>query len=944
MLAPMCMLVAAFVIALLFASAVPAYAANSSKSASKVPEGTLTVTADAYAVESPAKHADPEPDSAPPPEPEAPASAAQPSQTASEAPAAPAQHEQPAPAEPKPSAPAEPASAAPEPESAARHSADEPQNVSTEQSSSPSTKAAESTTTEAKQLADAQASDTPSSSQANETQPVATADASQNAPSNENKSETKQVKSENVSSIATASTTTNATTERTENASPQLKTQSNDGKGSISVIEPHAADITYSASEGGAVILGADETQSGSSKSVTEHHDNSLTGKSVGATAIPEDGFHFVRWIDALTGATLSSSPTFVPDQPDGGWPVSTNITAVFARDMYVLILDPNGGTAGGGGGSSGVITLEITPGTDFKIPVNGSDAVSMTKAGSAFVGWKAVADPSKTGTTTDSYAIADGQILDAATESSLSRLGFLDLDWSNENTPTLTLQAQWLVGQVAIKYKADDGGLLASNSNPSGIASTIVSEIMDANTGVHAYDSTNVGPNGVTAVADARNHFAGWTVSGSSNVFKSDEAKSADLSSEVVTRMTYYPNNTNMPSKYHAATFTASFAPNTYVFAYEANGGTGSIGSASVTYGSTLTAASSGLTRKGYNLKGWNLSADGSGTAVALGAKLDAASIDSMIASGAISDEDAATATLYAQWEYAGGDDPEPEPDPNPKPSPKPSYIPTPVVVTDIEPATVPTNKTTKNTENTETTSEKKTKTDTKTEKKSDTKTDTKSESKTETKNETKSDSGSEPVNPVTEDATTPTNSQTTAASQPMAEPETPAVGLGAEATAATTTAATTADKTPVEKEKAGLLATDKGKGANDAKPVVVRESYNDFSGSSNSGEESSNVLNQLMTPEGMQTATTTVAAVAAVGAIAGLVGVGVSVAGAAMIGAATIGTASAIGLTTAADLAADLAASAALGGAAAGFGGKRRRKEEEEGEDGLESQEQTS
>lgn len=886
-------LAVAFVVALLALSAPPAYAANSSKSSPKVPQGSLTVAADAYAVESPSSKADSAPEPAPDPEPaqaapaeqtpEAPAPAAQPAQQAPEAPAA---------AESEPAAPAASPSAPAQPEFS-------------EQSSSSNDQVSEP------------------SDQPDETQSVAAADTS--AEPSESSQETHENVSGASSALSTASdSSTPSTAGATENVGPSLKTQSNDDKGSISVLDPHEATITYSASDNGWVAQGTADEHGDKSKSVSEHHDNSLTANAVGATAIPDDGYHFVRWIDVMTGATVATSITFAPVRPDNGWPVSMNVAAVFARDMYVLILDPNGGTAGGGGGSSGVVTMEVTPGSNFQIPVNGSDTVSMTKAGSAFVGWNTVANPGKA-SSSDSYAIADGQILDAATESSLERLNFLGLDWSNENIPTLTLYAQWLVGQVAIKYKADDGGMIALNNGSSENASTIVSEIMDANTGVHAYDASSVGPSGASAIADARKHFAGWTVSGSTNKFDSDEATDADLSSDVVTRMTYYPNNTNMPSKYHAATFTASFAPNTYILEYEANGGTGSIDSTSLTYGSTVTTASTGLTRNGYKLTGWNLSADGSGTSVALGATLDSSSIDSMISSGVINDENAASAKLYAQWEYVGGEDPEPETDTNQTVTPTPT--PTPIMLPDPEPATTP-----KTTSNTKTTTKQKT--EEKTEKK--------------TKAETKEDPEPEPVpDPVTPEEEEDNNKSSDTPTSRTSEPEYTAPAASSVAPTATpaataATAAADAAKTPVEREKAGALASDKGKDGASGGPVVARESYNDFSASAANGNDD-NVLNKLMTPEGMQTASTTVVAVAAVGAIAGLVGVGVSVAGAAMIGAATIGTASAIGLTTAADLAADLAASAAIGAVGAGAS-RRRKEEEEEGEDGLETPEQAS
>lgn len=67
-------------------------------------------------------------------------------------------------------------------------------------------------------------------------------------------------------------------------------------------------------------------------------------------------------------------------------------------------------------------------------------------------------------------------------------------------------------------------------------------------------------------------------------------------------------------------------------VLTYNANGGTGTIANQT---GTTITLASSGFTKEGYNLAGWNTQADGSGTSYALG---QTASFE-------------ADTTLYAIW-----------------------------------------------------------------------------------------------------------------------------------------------------------------------------------------------------------------------------------------------------------------------------------------------------
>ena len=142
----------------------------------------------------------------------------------------------------------------------------------------------------------------------------------------------------------------------------------------------------------------------------------------------------------------------------------------------------------------------------------------------------------------------------------------------------------------------------------------------------------------------------------------------------------------------------------------------------------------------------------------------------------------------------------------------------------------------------------------------------------------------------------------------------------------AVATNGALAADRS-VGSEEPGLLASTNKSTGSDSPIVAYDSSSSNYVTGGGSGEGES-VLDQLMSPEGLKETSTTFAAVAAVGTLMGLVGLGASMAGAAIVGAATIGTAGAVGLSTAADLAADLAAAGAAGGAAA----KRRRKDEEE------------
>lgn len=82
---------------------------------------------------------------------------------------------------------------------------------------------------------------------------------------------------------------------------------------------------------------------------------------------------------------------------------------------------------------------------------------------------------------------------------------------------------------------------------------------------------------------------------------------------------------------------YNVYYTPDTYTVSYNANGGTGSMGSNTATYDSTYTTASNGFSRTGYNFTGWNTRADGNGTSYA--------------ANVSFTYRYAGNITLYAQW-----------------------------------------------------------------------------------------------------------------------------------------------------------------------------------------------------------------------------------------------------------------------------------------------------
>ena len=75
------------------------------------------------------------------------------------------------------------------------------------------------------------------------------------------------------------------------------------------------------------------------------------------------------------------------------------------------------------------------------------------------------------------------------------------------------------------------------------------------------------------------------------------------------------------------------------HTVSYNANTGSGSIAAQTKYYGTDINLASSGFSKTGYRLTGWNTAANGSGQAYALGAKYTVNSTTNI--------------TLYAQWQF---------------------------------------------------------------------------------------------------------------------------------------------------------------------------------------------------------------------------------------------------------------------------------------------------
>ena len=176
--------------------------------------------------------------------------------------------------------------------------------------------------------------------------------------------------------------------------------------------------------------------------------------------------------------------------------------------------------------------------------------------------------------------------------------------DFSTPITASTTLYAKWDTA-VTISY--------ASADTDKGTVSA-ASETVCASTGKAV---------GSTAAAKSGYHFVSWT-----------NAAGAVVSTDAA----LVPAKTNGLNV--AASYTANFAVNAYTVAFNANGGTGTMSSETMTCGAAAALTANTLTRPGYTFTGWNTAPDGSGTGYA-----DKASVSNLTAT------DKGSVMLYAQW-----------------------------------------------------------------------------------------------------------------------------------------------------------------------------------------------------------------------------------------------------------------------------------------------------
>ena len=357
---------------------------------------------------------------------------------------------------------------------------------------------------------------------------------------------------------------------------------------------------------------------------------------NVSSNTVSRTGYTFDGWYDKATGGEKVYNT-------DGScisgtyWKNSTykytgNLTvyAHWTAKKYTVTYNSNGG-------SGSMATDTVTYGTAYRTKAN-----QFTKTGYTFVGWNEKAN----GTGSDWTS-------------------WIGKDWTWTYTKNVTLYAQWRVNSYTLNITGDSGveKITGNGSYSYGVTANVTYKIK---TGYHITSTSgttvdgnpdgswtdkagaegavndsweiktcdrtivvHTAPNTYTVKYNGNGNNGGSTAN-STHTY--DVAKNLTKNGFVKTGYTFKGWNTKADgsgtsyadkasvknlSSTNGATITlyAQWTANKYTVAYNANGGTGTMATDTVSYGTDYVTKTNAFTRTGYTFKGWNEKADGTGT-----------------------------------------------------------------------------------------------------------------------------------------------------------------------------------------------------------------------------------------------------------------------------------------------------------------------------------------
>ena len=282
---------------------------------------------------------------------------------------------------------------------------------------------------------------------------------------------------------------------------------------------------------------------------------NTRSTFTVSSSKPTRTGYTFAGWYDAASGGNKIGSTVTVGSNSNTG-NQSRTIYAHWTANQYTNTLSYN---ANGGSGAPDSQTTTVTfPNTQSTFTVS---STKPTRTGYTFAGWyDAATDGNKIGST-----VTVGSS-------------------SNAGNQSKTIYAHWTANQYTntLIYNANGG---------SGAPASQTATVTFPNTqSTFTVSSTKPTRTGYT--------FAGWY----------DAATGGNkIGSTVTVGSNNYVGN-------QSKAIYAHWIANQYTVSYDANGGTGSMSTDTVIYGTNYTTKANAFTRTGYTFIGWNEKADGTG------------------------------------------------------------------------------------------------------------------------------------------------------------------------------------------------------------------------------------------------------------------------------------------------------------------------------------------
>lgn len=267
-----------------------------------------------------------------------------------------------------------------------------------------------------------------------------------------------------------------------------------------------------------------------------------------GSTATAATGYTFVNWTSGDTVVSANEKLEFGIPTADKSY------VANFRAHTYTVKFDANDG-------SNAPKDQDMTYGKSAEL----NKATEMKRLGYTFLGWSTDKNATKS-------TYADGQQVQNLTD---------------KDDATVTLYAVWVkLSDALISYNSTDAAMGSCDPVKETVAA----------------GAAPLSAKGSTAKPATGYHFdttAGWTIYGSEST--TPISTTAKITSETVDKVA------RAHGLYNSVALVAHFAANTYTVSFDGNGGTGSMESLGMTYGTSAKLTANGFSYAGRTFTGWS-------------------------------------------------------------------------------------------------------------------------------------------------------------------------------------------------------------------------------------------------------------------------------------------------------------------------------------------------